>query len=526
MSFATGKLESKLADKRIILILRDLQTRWEAEDYAGVARRSRELLQSKPGHTDGLIYLARSAALTGDWSDVASAGLALAGKNPKEAFVAAGKLNRAGRSLEAAKILSELDIRDAWFDAEAAELAGKDAPLLMMAGEAAAQRGDGEAAAIIWSAGARIAPRSQVLAGKVRRLTRELKTTLTGLDPAKEPGRYLSLCREMSRLNPANLAAAVRFARASEVSSDTSAIDAWVTVLAIAPDYEPARARLLSLAARYRLESYAIASLLAHGRASEFDKLVHELSAAQDAKAKAALDKRVRLAVQKASRMKRDVDPKAYIAAWTDVLALSPKDPRAAKRVISGASHLRDYTALVNGWLAQLDITPSEAAADRAAAAALHAGEEPRVLDHLARNGLVSLLPRARLEVLYRRVMLAGRTALRGSDFDLAMACYETLALVDKNHQGLEGLRLALANGLAANARKAAEAEDRVTAVLLASEALEIVEDHPVALTMVARDLWREKRFDELVAFCKPRVKAEPRYDAVNEMLEQAAFAA
>ncbi|MGX5844167.1 tetratricopeptide repeat protein [Mesorhizobium sp. ArgA1] len=481
----TPKLALKVKATRIAIALQDIRAAWEAEDYAGAAGLSRELLKSDPDATEGLVHLARAATLTGDWNDVAEAGEALVRSSPKDAFVAAGKLNRAGRALEAATIFARLNVQEDWFDAESANLARKDADLLIAAGEAASMKEDSWAAKVIWVAGAQIAPRSQILAGKVRRLTRGLKMSLANLDPDKNPDEYLDVCRDLAWVNPSNLAAVVRFARASERSGETTAVDAWLKVLALAPDNEAATTRLGSLAGKGQLEDHAIAGLLALGRSKTSDPIIQVLAGGRDARAKKALDKEVRLATQRAAKLKREANPKAYLAAWKDVLTLEPNNLRAARKVIGGAGHLRDYAALVDGWAAYLEITPDAAGADRLAAAALRAGDEQRALDCLARNRLTGELPKARLNALCKRILHAGKVALRDSEFDFTLACYQTLRLVD--YAGADGLRFALANALAGSARKAEIEGDRAVAVAQAEEALELVPDHAAALTLVAR---------------------------------------
>ncbi|WP_095090576.1 hypothetical protein [Mesorhizobium sophorae] len=517
----TAKLVSKVKDARIAIALQDIQVAWEAEDYAGVANLCRELLLSDADATQGLVHLARAATLTGDWEDVAEAGEALVHSSPKDAFVAAGKLNRAGRALEAAKIFAQLNVQEDWFDAEVADLARKDADLLIAAGESASTREDSKAAKVIWVAGAQIAPRSQILAGKVRRLTRGLKMALANADPDTNPAGYVDVCRELAWLNPSNLAAAVRFARASEGSSEIDAVDAWLKVLALDPDHEAAKSRLSSLVSKGQFEDYAIAGLLALGRDGASDPIIQKLAAGRDARAKKTFDKEVRLATQRAAKLKREANPKTFLAAWKEVLRLEPNNIRAAQKVIGGAGHLRDYPALVDGWAAYLEITPDAAGADRLAAAALRAGEEHRALDCLARNKLAGELPKARLNVLCKRVLQAGKVALQDSEFDFALACYQTLRLVD-HHAGAEGLRFALANSLAASARKAEIDGDRALAIAQAEETLELVPDHAAALTLVARHR-RDKQVDEVPGVLPDQGQSSYGRNALRELMERGA---
>jgi tetratricopeptide (TPR) repeat protein len=506
--------------------LRAIEAAWSAEDYAGVARRSRELLESAPDDTQGLVYLSRAAAFIGDWTEVARTGAALARKSPRDAFVAAGKLNRAGRPLEAAKIFAALEIRDDWFDAEVASMARKDSRLLLTAGMAAKESGDTEAEKVIWVAGARIAPQSHFLAGRVRELFQALKKSVMDLDFDKDPAAYISAHREMAWIDPSHLLAAARLAKAYDRSDEEDAIGGWLKVLAIEPGHMTATASLRKQAGRRNLEDYAIRGLVELGRDEASDPLILELASQRDAKTRAARGGQLRQALQHAAAAQRESDPEAYLKAWKDVLDLDPTHLGAVKRVIGAAGQVGNYPALLDAFIAHLQITPGDVALrERLAAAAVRAGQEQRALEYLAREGLEDLSA-DKIEALRKRVASACKQALIASDIDLALTRFRTLVLVDDQHPSLESLGRSLANGLASRANEAERRGDFTVAVLRAEQALEIVPDHPLALTLVARDFLRDERFGELVEFCQPRVKPDPAYDAVQAMLEKAMFAA
>jgi hypothetical protein len=518
---------ARLHARKIARVLRDIEAAWGAEDYAGVARRTRDFLELEPDNTQGLIYLARAAAFVGDWADVARAGAALTRASPSDAFVAAGKLNRAGRPLEAAKIFVELNLREDWFDDEARSTARKDARLLLKAGMAAGEREDVEAERFIWVAGARLAPQSQYLTTRARMLAVALKNTIADFDFENDPDTYVGVYREMLWLNPANMLAAVRLARALDRSNEKEAIDVWLKVLAVDPDHRAANIQVRRLVKRRGLEEHVIQGLLELGWDEDSAPFLRELIDLREAKARAARDEQLRKALQRAAQVQRDSDPEAYLKAWKDVLALDRKNLGAAKRVIGGAAQAADYPSLVDALIIHLEIMPGDAVlGERLAAAAVRAGQEQRVLEYLVSHGHAELLSKSRLEGLRSRVFGACRSALVASDYSLARVHFRTLALVDDEHPSLGPLGVALANGLASSANEAERREDFTEAVLLAEQALELVPDHPLAVTLVARDLWREERFTDLMEFCQPRVKPEPAYDAVQTLLERAALAA
>jgi hypothetical protein len=521
------ELGARINERRVARALRDIEAAWSAEDYAGVAQRTRDFLELEPENVQGLTYLARAATFLGDWADVARAGAALTRTNPKEAFTAAGKLNRAGRTLEAARIFVDLNLREAWYDDEARAMARKDSRLLLKAGMAADESEDVEAGRVIWVAGARLAPTSQYLTTRARMLAVALKNTIANLDFDKDPATYVSTYREMLWLNPANMLAAVRLARALDQTNEQEAIDAWLKVLAVDHDHRAANIMVRRLAKRRGLEEHLIQGLLALGWDKESYPLLAELIEQREARTRAAHDEQLRQALRHAGQVQRESDPEGYLKAWKDVMALDPKHLGAAKRVIGAATQAGDYSALVDALISHLEIIPGDAVlVERLAAAALRAGQEQRVLEYLVRRRPAELPSKGRLEGLRSRVFAACRTALMSGDYTLARFYFRTLALVDDQHPSLEALSVSLANGLASSASEAERGQDFTMAVMLAEQALELVPDHPLALTLVARDLWREERFGELVEFCQPRVKPEPAYDQVQMLLERCMFAA
>jgi tetratricopeptide (TPR) repeat protein len=304
------------------------------------------------------------------------------------------------------------------------------------------------------------------------------------------------------------------------------AVDAWVKVLAVDPDYEAAKAKLRDLVKRHGLEDHAIRALIDQGRDEHHDPLVLELANNRDAKARGAREKLVRDALQRAQAADRDGDTPQALGAWKEVLALDPKHLAGARRIVAIARQLNDHSALVEGLTAALEIKPGNTdLAQRLAAAALRAGQEQPVLEYLSRQGLADLSLK-QMDGLHRRVLNACKTALKAADFDQALSCFRTLELADGKHPALEPLRPVLADKAASNAKGAEKQGNLAVAVPLAEQVLQIVPDQPVALLVVARDLWRHKRFSDIVKLCKPRVKTGPEYASVQKLLERAAAAA
>jgi hypothetical protein len=59
-------------------------------------------------------------------------------------------------------------------------------------------------------------------------------------------------------------------------------------------------------------------------------------------------------------------------------------------------------------------------------------------------------------------------------------------------------------------------------AVPLAEKVLRIAPDQPAALAIVARDLLRHRRFDDLVELCGPQMKPWPEYASLQKLLDKA----
>ena len=504
-----------------------IKTAWNEKNYERVAIECRKLLEHEPENVYGLIYLARAAAYTADWPDVVHAGWALTRRSPRDAFTAARKLNHAGQVLEAARIFSDIEIRSDWFDAKVADLAWKEGASLLKSGLDAANMNDIESAKIIWMAGVRIAPRSQPLRERVSEFALEARDVARSQDLDRDPVAYINAWREVLWFNPSDVIAATKIARASERDNEKEAITAWLRVLAIDPNHETANERIRKLVRRNDLEDHAIRAMVELGRDENSDPLIAEFAENRDSKASAALEKvlkvRRREALYRARIVDRETDPRGYLEAWKTVLVLNPADLGAAKKVISCANGLKDYSELVEGLIAHLDITPGEAALGvRLASAALRAGQEERALEYLARHGMADLSVR-QIESLQKRVLRACKNALRALDFEHALSCFRALALADDQHPAVEALRPTLAKRAASNAKEAERQGNLVAAVPLAEKVLQIVPDQPLALTIVARDLWRHRRFGDLVELCASRVKPGPEYASVQKLLDQSA---
>jgi tetratricopeptide (TPR) repeat protein len=504
-----------------------IKSAWNEKDYARVADQCRKLLEHEPENVYGLIYLARAAAYTEDWPDVVHAGWALTRRSPREAFNAARKLNHAGQVREAARIFSDLDIRPDWFDAKIADMAWKEGVSLLKSGQTAANNNDVESAKIIWMAGVRIAPRSQLLRDRVSAFALEARQVARRQDREKDLAGYIRAWREVLWFNPTDVLAASKVAQAYERTNEKEAIVAWLKVLAIDPEHQTASERLRKLVSRHDLEDHAIRAMVEVGRDENTDPLIAEFAENRNAKASATLEKalkaRRREALNRARGLDRTVDPRGYLEAWKNVLVLNPEDLSAAKKVVSCASALRDHSELVDGLIAHLNITPGVAAlGERLANAALRAGQEERALEYLARHGMADLLS-SRVVELQKRVLRAGKNAMRAFDFDHALSCFNALELADRENPALEALRPMLAKRAASNAKEAEREGNLVAAVPLAEKVLQIVPDQPTALGIVARDLWRHKRFGDLVDLCAPRVKPGPEYASVQRLLDQSA---
>jgi tetratricopeptide (TPR) repeat protein len=505
-----------------------IKSAWNEKAYEQVASQCRKVLEDDAGNVHGLIYLSRAAAYTGDWPDVAQAGAALTRQSPRDAFNAARKLNRAGRALEAAKIFSNVDIRPDWFDATMADLAWKEGISLLKAGQAAVDDNDVESAKILWVAGAHIAPRSQLLKDRVTDLALEVRAMARRQDLATDPNAYLKAWKEVLRFNPLDTLAATKVARACERGDEKEAVTAWLKVLAIEPDHEVANERLRKFVGRYDLEDHAIHALVGVGRDGNTDPLILEFAESRDEKARVELEKvtkmRLREALNRARSVGREEEPRLYLEVWKKVLVLNPSDIGAARKIISSATALADYSALVDGLIAHLEITPGDPVlGQRLAKAALNAGQEERALEYLARHGLADFSV-YQIESLQRRVNQACKNAMKAFEFDHAFRCFHALELADDKDPVVETLRLVLAKKAASQAKEADRQGDLGVAVPLAEKVLRIAPDQPAALTIVARDLLRHRRFGELVALCGPRVKPCPEYASLQKLLDKAAM--
>jgi tetratricopeptide (TPR) repeat protein len=507
--------------------VRGVRSAWNDKDYPRAVSESRLLLEREPGNLQGLIYLARAAAYTGDWADVIFAGEALIRQSPREAFTAARKLNHVGQVREAAEIFAALEMREDWFGSEVADMAWAEAVSLLKAGQVAADNGDSDLAKILWVAGARIAPRSQILMARVRQLATQAKTTASEVDRDTDPSAYISAWREVLWLDPSNLLAAIRLAWAYERLDAGDAIDAWLKVLAIERGNAKATERLRRVAMRNDLEDRAVRGLVELDGPEDLEPLIHELAESRDAKAReareSALKAKRREALARANAADRAAEPQGYLAAWKEVLALDSTHVGAARKVVSVAHALGDHAEQVEGLIALLEVTPDETVLrDRLVSAAQRAGKERRALEYLSRHGGLESLPVEKVEGLRKRVINACKRAVSVADFNLALANFRALALASDGRGSIEPLRLSLAKKAISSAREAERQGDLAVAVPLAEQVLEIDPDHPVALSILARDLLRQRRFGDVIELCQPRMKPGEEYEAVRKLVERA----
>jgi hypothetical protein len=527
MTSSSTTIERSVDMKEVAEVVRELRAVWKDKDYAKAKSLSRKLLEWEAENTFGLIFLARAAVRTDDWGDAARAGHALVLQSPRDAFNAARELNRAGYTAEAAGIYAKLQFSEDWFDGDSPDLAWKEGLSLLKKGDAAMAAGDTQLAKAAWVAGARLAPHSRMLSSRMRDLANAARQTARLQDRDKDMAAYIEAWREVLWFEPSNVSAATKVALAFGRGSDkAAAIDAWLKVLGVESGHEKAIERVLTLAARNDLEDRAIRGLIELGRDEASDPLVCELVANRDAKARkaheATLRARLRESLSQARALDRETQPRRYLAAWKEVLVLDSKHLNAARNVVSVARQLGDQSELVDGLIALLEITPDDQATrERLCSAALRAHQEQRALDYLARHGHADL-SEPRIESLHKRVYKACRNAMRADDCDLALSCFQTLALVDHSHPWVEALRPSLAKKAASGARSAEKEGNLATAVPLAEQVLQIVPDQPTALAVFARDMLRHRRFGDVIALCEPRIRPGDEYNSVRRLLEQA----
>jgi tetratricopeptide (TPR) repeat protein len=169
-----------------------------------------------------------------------------------------------------------------------------------------------------------------------------------------------------------------------------------------------------------------------------------------------------------------------------------------------------------------MDVTPDDPELpQKIASAALRAGREERALAYLAGRGMADL-SRPQIAGLHKRVLRACKNATSALDFNDALSCFHALELADDQNPALIPLRATLAHR-AASAAKAAEKQGNLGEALpLAQKVLRIVPDQPSALTIMARDLWRHRRFADVVELCQARVRLGPEYASARKILDQA----
>jgi hypothetical protein len=526
MTSSLNSIKLSLDMKEVADVVRELRAAWKEKDYARTKDLSCKLLEGEPENTFGLIFLARAAVRIEAWAEAARAARALVLQSPRDAFNAAVGLNRAGHTAEASEIYAELQFDEDWFDSATTQLAWKEGISLLKKGDAAMAAEDTQLAKAAWVAGARLAPHSRLLSSRLRYLADAAKKTARRKDRDADIAAYIDAWCEVLWFDPANISAATKVALAVGRGSDKAAtIDAWLKVLGIEPSHEKATERVRTLAAQNDLEDRAIRGLVELGRDEASDPLVRELIDNRDAKARKAhestLQRRLRESLSTARSLDREAQPRRYLAAWKEILVLDPTHLGAAKRVVSVARQLGDYSELVDGLIALLEITPEDPATrEHLVSAALRGQQEQRALDYLARHGHADLST-PRIQSLHKRVYKSCKNAVTAGDFDLALSCFQTLALVDDKHSLVEALRPSLAKKAASSARSAEKEGNLATAVPLAEQVLQIAPDQPIALAVFARDMLRHRRFSDLIGL-ESRIQPGDEYNSVRRILEQA----
>jgi tetratricopeptide (TPR) repeat protein len=506
--------------------LRRIKAAWDNADAVSVSVDCRELLELEPDSEFALRYLARAAALTEDWSDVFSAGLALASRRPAEAFSAARKLNKAGFTLQAARIFSELRIGPDWFSAKVADTAAKEAMGLLKAGTAASARGDDSLAKACWVAGAHISPTSKVFPERLLLLAKAALEETRQQDLSLNPVAYIAAWREVLSLQPKHVGAATRIAKAYDVTEKREdSVRAWLQVIAIEPENGTAVAKLLRLA-KLGHADLVIRGLSELGRDEVSDPLVAQLRRARDDQAnklhERATKERYRETLLHARTVDRDAAPRKYLEAWKDVLVADPNNQIAANKIVGVANRLHDYAELADGLIVLMDITGGDhLMAVRLAKTALRAGSEEQALGALARHGAAdfSVTPIANLR---KRVIRTFRISMRQSELGVALACFKALTIADGADPEIEALKPTVVKKVVSEARTAEKSGDFAKAVPLANEALAIDPFNPLALAIVARDLSRHRRYRDVIRLCESCVKSGPEYAALWPLLSRA----
>ena len=523
---ASSDTVAGLDNVEVLAAVREIQASWKNQDYAVAAGQSRALLERDPGNIYALSYLTRCAIYTHDWTRVAQSAALLARRRPLEAFVAARKLSGAGHKLAAAKIFAMIDFEGDWMDEKVTELAYREGLMLLRAGEAAAAADDALSSRILWVAAARLAPRSQRALVRRNRAVLDAKKVATAYDLNQDAEGYIKAWRDVLWCKPGDIFILTRIARASESVSLEAAIDGWIEILAVHPGHDAATAKIRALTARNKLEEHAVRGLVNAAGYALDDPFVVELSKYRQAKEGEARQRQAQVALQRAKAADKEQDAEESLNAWKQVLALDPANLAAARKVIALARQLGDRASVVDGLSAIFEIKgKDEDLALRLAAAALRAGQEQRVLEQLSRLDMADLSIQ-HIAGLHTRVLSVCRAAIKAGDFEKAMSAFRVLELADSANPAVQLLRVAIANTAAANAKIAEKKGDLVAAVSLAEQVLQIVPDQPTALTVVARDLWRQKRFSDLVDFCQPRIKSGPEYAGIQRLLGRAEAAA
>ena len=518
MSLAVGLMEVEPC-------VRDVKAAWSRQEPQKVVDLCQRILAQNGNNETAWLYLARASVLVKDWEAASAAGKALAASHPREAFVVARRLNHNARERQAAEIFAVLDIRPDLFDATLSSFAWQEAASLLAYGEKVFASGDYNAATQIWQAGWRIAPGNLQLRQRMVERILAVRAQAKRTKVVPDPLAYAKAWKAVLDLCPHDVIAAEKVARGYEHIEEKAAILPWIDVLAIDTSHAKARERIRKIADQRNLENHAIDLLVKAGLGKEQADLIATLIEIRDAKHDAWVRRERRERIRLAREVDRVSNPEGYLLAWKHVLAICPADHGAARKIISVAKPLGKFQELVDHAIIYLGIMPGDPAIARAlASAALKAGDEVRALEFLAREGLADLAVQSIMR-LHQRVHQDCRRAIQKEDYDRALDCIGALHRADEEHEYVVALRKIVLHEAASLAKIANKAQDFDRSIGLARKILEIRPDEPVALSIVAGDLIRRNRPEEVIALCQvvpaQTIETSKKFEDLRKVLDR-----
>ena len=516
-----------LADmKELGKAINAIKIAWSERDYATVDIQSRMLLHYEPENVYGLLYLARSAHHLKEYEAAAATGRKLVNRSPREAFAVASRLNRAQRHMAAARIFAELNLGADWVDDKISARKKGEALRLERAGAQALARNEPDIAKICWVASLRLEPENSPLQSRVNQMAKGARKLALEQNLNVDRAGYINAWNDVLWFNPRDVLALARLARAYEGNRLEDSIKMLLQILTIDASREKVGARVRKLVERNDLEQHAIRCLVELGHNQATMPLIQEFMEKREAKNLRIFKKEMRNALRQAMAHARaidgDGDLRAKLDAWKGVLVLDPGNLVATRKVIRIARNLNDDSELLEALIAHLEIVPGEEViARRLAKAALSCRREERALEYLARCGMASMDEPYVLR-LRERVLDTYHKVMRGGELEQALKCFHALELMNCEDPVLEVIRPALANRAAACAKAEAKEDNLGAAISLAEEVLGLDPSHASALTIVCRNLWRHKRYTDIIETCRMHIKPGPRYKSLHRLLLRA----